>query len=147
MIRKYADEDKEAVVLSWRAASELAHPFLTPEFLDKEAEALREVYLAFAETWVSEIDGEVVGFIAMIDTQIGGLFVRPEHHGQGLGRALVDRVLADKVLAKQGGLVVEVFRDNAIGRRFYERYGFRERDTFVHEASGEVTLRMALDPQ
>lgn len=142
MIRKYTDEDKETVVSVWRSASELAHPFLTTEFLDNETDALRNVYLAFAETWVSEIDGEVVGFIAMIDEQIGGLFVRPDHHGRGLGRALVDKAVSDK-----GSLVVEVFKENPIGRRFYERYGFHERDEFVHEASGEVTLRLAFHPE
>lgn len=62
MIRKYNDKDTDALILSWRKASELAHPFLTTEFLEQEAYNVQNVYPAFAEIWVPEIDGTVVGF-------------------------------------------------------------------------------------
>jgi len=35
-IRKYKDRDLNDVLSSWENASELAHPFLTREFLDLE---------------------------------------------------------------------------------------------------------------
>lgn len=138
MIRIYEDKDIEAVVSIWRTASELAHPFLTKPFLDAEAESLRTIYIKVAETWVLEIGGKVVGFIALIGNEIGGLFLDPSFHGQGFGRAMVDMAVAGK-----GALDVDVFEKNAIGRRFYDAYGFRRIDEYVHEASGEVTLRMA----
>ena len=137
MIKKYENKDIEAVVSSWRVASELAHPFLTKAFLDQEADNVRNVYMAFAETWVVEIDKSVIGFIAMVENEIGGLFLDPKYHGQGFGRALVD-----KAVAERGTLNVEVFKANAIGRRFYDAYGFRGADEFVHEPSGQATLRM-----
>lgn len=139
MIRKYKDQDTNAVISSWRIASELAHPFLETEFLDSEAIALRDVYLKYAETWVLEIDETVVGFIAMAENDVAGLFLDPQYHGQGLGKALMDKAVAEK-----GDLTVEVFKDNVIGRRFYERYGFVGSEEFTHEASGQVTIRMAL---
>lgn len=142
MIRIYKDTDVESVVSIWRAASELAHPFLTKAFLDAEAHNVRNVYPAFAEIWVTEIDGRVVGFIALVEAEIGGLFLDAAYHGQGLGRAMVDKAVAEK-----GALTVEVFRDNAIGRPFYEAYGFQYVDDYVHEASGQVTLRMAYSPE
>lgn len=142
MIRKYRNEDADAVVSTWRAASELAHPFLTGEFLEREADAVRNIYLAFADTWVTEIDGEVAGFIALVDDEIGGLFLHPGYHGQGYGKAMVDKAIADK-----GPLRVEVFKKNRIGRRFYEAYGFLGSEELVHEPSGEVTIRMAFTPQ
>lgn len=142
MIRIYKDTDVESVVSIWRAASELAHPFLTKAFLDEESHNVRNVYPAFAEIWVTELDGRVVGFIALVETEIGGLFLDAAYHGQGLGRAMVDKAVAEK-----GALTVEVFRDNAIGRPFYEAYGFQYVDEYVHEASGQVTLRMAYSPE
>lgn len=142
MIRKYQEHDIETVVSVWRRASELAHPFLTEAFLDQEDGNMRNIYLAYAETWVMEVGGAVVGFIALIENEIGGLFLDPEFHGQGLGRALVDKAVAEK-----GALKVEVFKENVIGRRFYDAYGFRGSEEFVHEASGQVTLRMAYTPQ
>ena len=141
MIRKYDEHDIEVVVSTWRRASELAHPVLTKAFLDQEDANMRNIYLAFAETWVIEIDGVVVGFIALIEDEIGGLFLDPDFHGQGLGRALVDKAVIQK-----GPLKVEVFKENIIGRRFYDAYGFRETEEFIHEASGQTTLRMNFAP-
>lgn len=142
MIRKFEQEDTEDVVASWRSASELAHPFLSQTFLEKEAHDVRNDYLALAETWVCEVDGRVVGFIAMIENVIGGLFIHPHYHGRGLGRALVDKALAEK-----GPLEVEVFRDNVIGRRFYQAYGFYREGVSFHEPSGQVTIRMTYTPE
>ncbi|MHA1524396.1 MAG: GNAT family N-acetyltransferase [Alphaproteobacteria bacterium] len=142
MIRKFEPQDTDAVVASWRAAAELAHPFLSKAFLEKEADAVRNVYLKFAQTWVTEIDGKVVGFIAMVDSEIGGLFLIPHHHNQGLGRAMVD-----KAVAEIGDLTVEVFTKNTIGRRFYDGYGFEETGEFIHHETGEATLKMAFMPE
>ncbi len=103
---------------------------------------MRNVYLAFAETWVTEIDGEVVGFIALIEDVVGGLFLDPAYHGQGYGRAMLDKAVAEK-----GPLRVEVFKENAIGRRFYNAYGFKGSEEFVHQESGQVTLRMTFNPK
>lgn len=137
MIRKYEDNDIETVVSIWRAASELAHPFLTKAFLDQENDNMRNIYLAFAETWVVEIDNSVIGFIALVENEIGGLFLDPKFHGQGFGRGLVD-----KAVAERGTLKVEVFKENVIGRSFYDAYGFRENEEFIHEPTGQATLRM-----
>ena len=142
MIRKHKTEDTDAVVLSWRRASELAHPFLIKDFLDQEADNVRNVYMAFAETWVSEVDGSVVGFIALIDNEIGGLFLDPKYHGKGLGKALVDKAVTEK-----GPLVVEVFKENVIGRRFYDAYGFQFSEQFVHEATGQAVIRMTYEAE
>lgn len=142
MIRKYKEEDTNAVVSSWRAASELAHPFLKAQFLDSEAIALRDVYLKYAESWVVEIDESVVGFIAMAENEVAGLFLKPEYHGQGLGTDLLNHVAAN-----HDELTVDVFKKNTIGRRFYNRYGFRKVGEFVHEPSGQETIKMIYSQQ
>jgi len=137
MIRKYQEHNIEIVVSIWRRASELAHPFLTKAFLDTEDGNMRNIYLKFAETWVIERQGSVVGFVALIENEIGGLFLDPSFHGQGLGRALVD-----KAVALKGSVKLEVFKENKIGRRFYDAYGFRQTEEFAHDKSGQATLRM-----
>ncbi len=142
MIRKFKKEDTDAVVATWRSASALAHPFLSQAFIDREAENVRNVYLTLAETWVTEVDGEVVGFIALIEDVVGGLFLDPAYHGQGYGKAMLD-----KAVAERGALQVEVFKENTTGRSFYTAYGFRGTEEFTHELTEQPTLRMTFTPQ
>ncbi|WP_166822866.1 GNAT family N-acetyltransferase [Thalassoroseus pseudoceratinae] len=136
-IRKYEDDDVTAILETWDNATRLAHPFLEEDFLEQERTNIPELYLPHAVTWVAEVEGEVVGFIALIGNEIGGLFVQPSHHRTGIGRALVD-----KVHATNGSLEVEVFCENSIGRRFYARYGFVEMAEKRHEPTGQKLLRL-----
>lgn len=143
MIREFANNDTEAVIALWRAASDLAHPFLSKDFQDRAEKLTRDIYLKMAETWVFAQDGEIMGFIGLLDTEpmwhIGGLFVRPDSQGQGIGRALVDHATVLK-----GSLSVDVFVDNAIGRGFYEAYGFEGDERFIDPHSGFPLLKMTV---
>jgi putative acetyltransferase len=136
-IRQYVDNDLAEVVSSWESATRLAHPFMTEEFLAQERKNLPELYLPNADTWVAEIDSEVVGFIALIGNEVGAIFVQPTHHGRGAGLALMNK--AQEI---HGELEVEVFSENTIGRRFYARYGFKQLEEKLHEATGQQLLRM-----
>lgn len=138
MIRDFETKDTDAVVTVWCAATQVAHPFLADDFVEQETENLRNIYLVHAATRVLEKDGQVVGFIAMIGNEIGGLFLDPALHGNGLGRGLVD-----DAARKLGSLEVEVFERNAVGRRFYDGYGFHPVGSSTHEATGETVLRLA----
>ena len=139
MIREYETRDTDALISIWEKANAMAHPFLPKAFLAQVKEDMRNVYLPIAETWVLEDNGQPIGFIAMIGNEIGGLFLDPVQHGKGSGRAMVDHIVAIK-----GPLRVEVFKDNTVGRPFYERYGFVLEEEYLHEQSGHVTIKMAM---
>lgn len=115
----------------------LAHPFLGENFIRREMTNVRDIYLGMAETRVAEKDGKVVGFIALIGHEIGGLFVCPDHHGHGFGSLLVSQAYEEK-----GPLEVVVFRKNVTGRAFYAKYGFQEVARFFHEDSNQDCLRL-----
>jgi putative acetyltransferase len=136
-IRQYIDSDLAEVVSAWESATRLAHPFMTEEFLAQERKNLPELYLPNADTWVAEIDGAVVGFIALIGNEVGAIFVQPTHHGEGAGLALMNK--AQEI---HGELEVEVFAENTIGRRFYAKFGFKQLEEKLHEATGRKLLRM-----
>ncbi len=140
MIRKYETRDTESIVDVWLKASKLAHPFLSDSFMAQEADNVRNMYLPNAETWVVEISGAVVGFIALLGTEIGGLFVDPKFHGQRLGKALVDHAVD-----QHGTVELEVFKHNPIGRKFYARYGFKELHEEIHEITGHPVLRLRFE--
>ena len=139
MIRPYQDTDLSEVLEAWYSASLLGHPFLDEAFFERERNRIREVYLPNAETWVFEQDGVVVGFVALIGNEVGGLFVHADYHGRGMGRALMDHARSIRDV-----LELLVFEDNKVGRAFYEKCGFRQVGKEVHEETGFMQMRLRL---
>ncbi|HEX9659812.1 MAG TPA: GNAT family N-acetyltransferase [Rhodothermales bacterium] len=137
MIRPYKSADLDQLLDIWYRASKLAHPFLDENFLSGERASIATKHLPSAETWVYILGGKVVGFVALVGNEVGGLFVDPDFHRKGIGGALVDHALA-----QCGQLEVEVFLENVIGRKFYDRYGFQPVKELVHEQTGRSVLRM-----
>ena len=115
-VHPYTDDDLPAVLSAWENASRLAHPFLTDDFMAAERQAIADVYMPQSDTWVLQQDGGVIGFISLIGNEVGALFVQPDHHGTGAGRALMD-----KAKSLHETLEVQVFAANSIGRRFYDK--------------------------
>jgi putative acetyltransferase len=89
MIRKYEETDLEGLLDVWYQASLVAHPFLGEDFFTQERENIRTVYMPIADTWVYEDAGRVVGFISLLDNEVGGIFVYPSWQGKGVGRSLI----------------------------------------------------------
>jgi putative acetyltransferase len=136
-IRQYKNSDLGAVLSSWESATRLAHPFMTEEFIAQERQNVAEIYLPNTDTWVVELDGEVKGFIALMGNEVGAIFLRPEFHGRGAGKALMDK--AQEI---HGDLEVEVFKENTIGRKFYTQYGFEQLEEKLHGPTGQQLLRL-----
>ncbi len=139
MIRDYKPVDASALVTIWLAASAVAHPFLSEEFISQEADNLRDAYLCNTRTWVIEHEGASAGFIALMGNEIGGLFLGPRFHGKGMGKALLEH--ARSLVSP---LEVEVFANNKVGRPFYERQGFVEMRRYLHDETGQDVIRMIL---
>lgn len=141
VIRRYEPSDLESVVDAWYEASLVAHPFLPDAFFVEERRLLAEEWLPVAETYVVEVDEHAVGFVAFAsENEIGGLFVHPSHQGSGCGRALVDHAVELKTWVE-----LEVFEENAIGRRFYDRYGFHQVGESIEPTTGRPQLRLRYD--
>lgn len=136
-IRPYQPTDLEAVIQAWESASRLAHSFVTETFLDEERHNIPTLYLPNSDTYVAELDGKVVGFTALMGIEVGALFLDPAFHGQGIGRALMD-----KAASLNETIELQVFADNALGRRFYAAYGFTEASALVDERTGLNMLRL-----
>lgn len=137
IIRPYKATDLEAVLAAWKNTQKIAHPFLPEDFQVQELSNIENLYLPNADTWVVEEDHSVVGFIALIGNEIGGLFLQPAQHGKMLGKLMVD-----KAQELHGNLVVEVFEKNTVGRDFYAKYGFKRVEEKLHEQTGEKVLRL-----
>lgn len=121
-IRAY-DEARDLHALStiWFEASRLAHAFIGERRLSEQRILIEKEYLPNSETWVACLDGLPVGFISLLGTFVGGLFVTPSRQGLGIGQALIAHALALK-----GELELEVYTENAQAFRFYKSQGFIE---------------------
>ncbi|MEW6991806.1 GNAT family N-acetyltransferase [Colwelliaceae bacterium 6441] len=146
-IRPYQPKDLSDLLSTWEAASRLAHPFMLDDFFVQERENIPKFYLPNTDTWVVTIDEKVVGFIALIVSksnteiacEIGGLFVAPSFHRHGLGKSLID-----SAAQQYGHLRVKVFKDNMIGRKFYQKYGFEFIEELVWENTGDILFYLKL---
>lgn len=139
LIRPYSDADVDDVLDVWHAASLVGHPFLSDDFLRAERQRLAEQWLPASEAFVFEEAGRVVGFVAMIGHEVGGLFVAPDWQGQGIGRQLLDHVRLSQPV-----LELNVFEANTRARRFYEAYGFVVVGRQISDVAGELELRLLL---
>jgi putative acetyltransferase len=136
-IRQYKETDLKAVLDSWKIATRLVHKFMSDEFITQGLKDIEEIYLPITDTWVVEFDGEVKGFISLMGNEVGALFLQPEFHGEGAGRALMDKAQALHLT-----LEVEVFKVNLTGHNFYQKYGFNLLKETLHEPTGQQVLRL-----
>jgi putative acetyltransferase len=139
VIRTFADADLEQVLDVWYEASIVAHSFLPAEFFVAERRALADRWLPAADTFVYEVDGRVGGFASLVDDELGGLFVHPDHQRRGIGRALVDHARSLRTT-----LEVDVFAENEDGVRFYLAYGFEPVGTDLDPLTGHQRRRLRL---
>ena len=101
---------------------------------------MRNLYIPNSETWVYEENNILIGFISMIDNEIGGLFEMPSYQSNGIGQKLVNFISKF-----HNELEVEVFEENAMGRSFYDRYGFKLLKKFTHPESNAEVLRLKIN--
>ena len=106
-IRPY-DAATDLKILSdiWFEASMKAHPFIGEARLNEQRGLVEREYFPKAATSVACLDGEAVGFISLLGSFIGGIFIAPDRQGFGIGRKLI----AD-ALARNGELTLEVYTE------------------------------------
>ena len=120
-LRPYRPADLEDCMTIWTLASRAGHPFLSADDIAADAPLVRDTYMPMAEITVAQNGVRIAGFIAMVGDFIGGLFVAPEQHRRGIGRALVNHAAKHRE-----HITVEVYQANAQARDFYRSLGFVE---------------------
>jgi putative acetyltransferase len=128
--RMSTSQDMPRVLDIWRRAVDATHDFLAPAdraAIDAEVPTfLPQVSLLLAV----DASGVPQGFMFLHEGHLEALFIDPNHHGQGLGKALIERALVE-----HPNLTTDVNEQNPRALGFYERVGF------------ERTGRSALDGQ
>ena len=137
-IRPYRHTDLDELLAIWERASRLAHPFLSDAYIEQGLRDITRLSIPNADIWMVSDDETVAGFVALLGNEVGALFVDPVFHGRGFGRTLMD-----KARSLHTTLELDVFTDNTIGRRFYDRYGFTVIGERFDSASGQHVLRLS----
>ena len=108
----------------------------------------------YAEVLIAEVDGEPAGFALFFhnfSTFVGrpgiyleDLFVKPEHRGSGLGRALLKRLAAIAVERDCGRMEWAVLDWNEPSIGFYKKLGARPNEEWtVYRLAGEALHNLA----
>jgi len=121
-VRRAKPADHEAMVALWERSVRATHHFLT----EQDVEALRplvavELTSKAIDWWVLEsAAGELLGLLGFANDTIEGLFIDPDHRGQGGGRALVGH--AQRLAGTSLAVDVNEQNEDAVG--FYAALGF-----------------------
>ena len=104
-------------------------------------------------------DGAIIGFAKTGPVAFPGdwpatavelyqLYVLGDHHGAGVGPALMDWAIATARAGARTEMILSVYVDNHRAHRFYQRYGFTEigRFTFMvgDQADDDRIMRLVL---
>jgi putative acetyltransferase len=119
MIRQATTTDFPELADIYHDASLIAHPFIDPEFVARDRHRVRDELLPLNQSYVYEVNGDILGFISMTENHINGLFVKVDEQRKGVGRDLLNHV-------KDRHEAIELccFIDNYEAQRFYHAQDF-----------------------
>src|SRR5215210_4914446 len=89
------------------------------------------------DTTVALIQGEIAGFVMVVDNEVEQLYVSALHRGEGVADMLMadaERRIKD---AGYSSAWLAVVAGNARARRFYERRGWSDRGLFDYAAASD----------
>ena len=118
MIRKFQISDTEPVMKLWLSGNMEAHSFVPEKYWQSHFKEVQEA-LQQADVWVYDIDGNVHGFIGLINEYIAGIFVDKNYRSIGIGTQLVNFVKE-----KYDTLSLNVYQENPRAVAFYQSEGF-----------------------
>jgi GNAT superfamily N-acetyltransferase len=130
VIRPARADEVEQLLHIQRAACVLAFAHIfPPELYPYPDDAVRQLWrdsLADpdVEVYVSELDGQPVGSVAIGDVFLRNLYVLPEQWRSGVGGALHDHALARLQARGNSTAKLWTLEENWGARRFYEKRGW-----------------------
>jgi ribosomal protein S18 acetylase RimI-like enzyme len=136
-VRPAAAADLAAIARIWREGWADGHEGHVPEALVAGRtpasfdERARE---RVDQTWVAERDGEVAGFVVVVEDEVEQVYLDRRWRGRGVAERLLRH--AEAVIGQGGHRTawLAVVAGNTRARRFYARLGWRDRGPFTYQA-------------
>lgn len=136
MIRKWKEKDLDAVMELWLIGNSEVHSFIPQKYWQQNFNEIRRI-IPIASTYVYEYQGQVKGFISVMDGFLMSIFVAADIRKCGMGL-----VLLDCMKQRLDSLTVTVYEKNAEAVRFFIRQKFRVESELTEESTGERQLMM-----
>ena len=140
ILRAAEPGDAAPIARIWRDGWHDGHSGLVPESL--AAVRTDESFRTRAEdrvsgTTVAEVDGDVAGFVMVVEDEAEQVYVSSGHRGSGVAAALLGE--AERQVRENGYTAawLAVVEGNARARAFYEKMGWRDEGGFDYEAAVE----------
>ncbi|MBC8584113.1 N-acetyltransferase [Youxingia wuxianensis] len=132
MIERLKEEQIDAVMEIWLSANIQAHDFINKSYWLSNYQKVKEEFLPVSETYVFVQEGQVRGFISILNGDyIGGLFVAPFCQRQGIGSKLLAYCQRNYPL-----LMLGVYAQNKQAVNFYTKSGFIKLKKQAEEDTG-----------
>lgn len=132
MIRKLKNTDIDKLMDIWLESTVKAHNFIPIKYWQNNYKVVKDEYIPMSDTFVYEEEGEIKGFVSIIDNEfIGALFVDVKFQGMGIGSRLIDYSIE-----KYKKLTLAVYKENKKSVEFYTRKGFEIIEEGLNEDSG-----------
>jgi ribosomal protein S18 acetylase RimI-like enzyme len=139
IVRAATEADAPAIADIWESGWHDAHDGNVPDELVRvrdSASFRRRTPGRIGDTSVAEVDGEIAGFVMLLDDEVEQVYVSSRHRGAGVADALMADADARLRAAGHARAWLAVVAGNARARRFYERHGWTDDGPFEHHAPG-----------
>ncbi|WP_437918502.1 N-acetyltransferase [Sphingobacterium sp. LRF_L2] len=136
-IRQANKSDYRGLAKIWLQASIVAHDFIAEKYWHLNQEAMETDYLPQSTVYIAEGVKTAYGFVALLDTHIAAIFVKPEYQGRGIGRLLIKHVMKS-----HKKLSLNVFQKNFKSIEFYQKLGFVVTDESIDDKVNESEFIM-----
>lgn len=118
-LRASTSRDAARILDIWSRAVDATHGFLLPADRAAIGEEVKAFLPQAPLTLAVNAADHALGFMFVHEGHMEALFIDPDHHGKGIGRALVE-----SALALHPALTTDVNEQNGEALSFYRRLGF-----------------------
>lgn len=141
MIRKFKENDLEAVMQIWLDSNLEAHSFIPAKYWLDHFSMVKEI-LPQAEIYVYEKEdsGKISGLVGLNKDYIEGIFVEKSMRSKGIGKLLLDHV--KKIKSR---ISLSVYQKNERAVSFYQREHFVVQSENIDDDTDEKELFMNWD--
>ncbi len=129
--RLSTNDDLPRIMDIWRRAVDATHDFLAPDDRDAIEAELVTFFPQISLLLAVDDNDTPLGFMFLHDGHMEALFIDPDQHGKGIGKALIQRAVAE-----HPALTTDVNEQNHKALGFYEHQGFERTGRSTHDGQG-----------